>query len=562
MAVVQISRIQVRRGQKNVTGIPQLASGEFGWAVDTRELYIGNGSVSEGAPQVGNTKILTEFDNLFSVADSYTYKVSDGSISTGPTVESPIRRTLQERLDDRVSVRSFGLTGDPFQNATSGLQNAIDQLFLNDASKTTPGSRVVLYMEPGEYVIEDSIYIPPFTTIVGAGKQKTVIRSNTVDKPLFITVNSSSTPGSPADDSSSTFLNQARNIHLSGITLESTVTNDILVLNSCRESEFNDLEIKGSWISGDTISSSDVGIKINMLSGSVSSKGNIFTNISIKNLSYGISTDWDIINNHFVDMKFDTCGYGIGFGTGIESLNINAGSGTETGPLNNVIENSLFENIDKNAFWIKFGTNNISQNNKFYFCGNDGGEEYQNVTSVMKFDTRGNTSLNDFFNKSKLLSYNNLYWDSFVYLPEIEGNVVAEFAEVHSVTINRSGTDINGPIAEKIFRLSAEQDVANQQYEIQYLINSLNFSAFRSGTLTLSTNGFDKTITISDQYDYAGDSVYEDAIGFSAVLQDVDSDTDDDTIDVLGTSTMPSADTSVIEFKIKLRKTSIDAAGE
>ena len=65
MAVVQISRIQVRRGQKNAgTGVPQLASGEFGWAVDARELYIGNGAVSEGSPQVGNTKVLTQYDNI------------------------------------------------------------------------------------------------------------------------------------------------------------------------------------------------------------------------------------------------------------------------------------------------------------------------------------------------------------------------------------------------------------------------------------------------------------------------------------------------------------------
>ena len=47
MAVVQISRIQVRRGQKNIgTGLPQLASGEIGWAIDTRELYIGNGATN------------------------------------------------------------------------------------------------------------------------------------------------------------------------------------------------------------------------------------------------------------------------------------------------------------------------------------------------------------------------------------------------------------------------------------------------------------------------------------------------------------------------------------
>jgi hypothetical protein len=66
MAVVQISRIQVRRGQKNAgSGIPQLASGELGWAVDARELFIGNGAVSEGAPTVGNTKVLTQYDNIF-----------------------------------------------------------------------------------------------------------------------------------------------------------------------------------------------------------------------------------------------------------------------------------------------------------------------------------------------------------------------------------------------------------------------------------------------------------------------------------------------------------------
>ena len=54
MAVVQISRIQQRRGKKNsATGFPQLASGEIGWAIDSQELYIGNGSVSEGAPYVG-----------------------------------------------------------------------------------------------------------------------------------------------------------------------------------------------------------------------------------------------------------------------------------------------------------------------------------------------------------------------------------------------------------------------------------------------------------------------------------------------------------------------------
>lgn len=143
MAVVQISRIQVRRGQKNAgSGLPQLASGELGWAIDTRELYIGNGSVAEGSPAVGNTKILTQYDDIFSLADTYVYRADDAYIQTGSASSSPIERSLQDRLDDIVSVRAFGLTGESSQNATAGLQRAIDQLFLNSATKANESSSV------------------------------------------------------------------------------------------------------------------------------------------------------------------------------------------------------------------------------------------------------------------------------------------------------------------------------------------------------------------------------------------------------------------------------------
>jgi hypothetical protein len=81
MAVLQISRIQLRRGKKNeASGLPQLASGEMAWAIDSQELYIGNGAVSEGAPAVGNTRLLTENDNILDLAEQYQYKVSDPDI--------------------------------------------------------------------------------------------------------------------------------------------------------------------------------------------------------------------------------------------------------------------------------------------------------------------------------------------------------------------------------------------------------------------------------------------------------------------------------------------------
>jgi len=62
MAVIQISKIQVRRGlQEN---LPQLDSGEFGWAIDTQRLFIGKGSLAEGAPTTGTTEILTTYSIL------------------------------------------------------------------------------------------------------------------------------------------------------------------------------------------------------------------------------------------------------------------------------------------------------------------------------------------------------------------------------------------------------------------------------------------------------------------------------------------------------------------
>ena len=81
MAIVQISQIKHRRGTNE--NLPQLASAELGWSVDTRQLYIGNGTLAEGAPEVGNTRILTENDlpavGVFVLADALTNNTSSNA---------------------------------------------------------------------------------------------------------------------------------------------------------------------------------------------------------------------------------------------------------------------------------------------------------------------------------------------------------------------------------------------------------------------------------------------------------------------------------------------------
>jgi hypothetical protein len=73
MSIVQISQIKHRHGVQS--DLPQLATAELGWSVDTRKLYIGNGTLSEGAPEIGNTEILTEHSSLPGIT-VYTQAIS------------------------------------------------------------------------------------------------------------------------------------------------------------------------------------------------------------------------------------------------------------------------------------------------------------------------------------------------------------------------------------------------------------------------------------------------------------------------------------------------------
>jgi hypothetical protein len=211
MAVVQISRIQVRRGKANSgTGLPQLATGELAWAIDTQELYVGNGAVSEGSPAVGNTRLLTENDlssysNLIGLLN-YTYKANDFAITTGPGTNSPVGRTFQDKLDDVATTTDFGTVANAVVDDTAALQRAINQLFLNPAELAhsisaqypsgTPDSvrsRRVLNLPPGIYSISSTIFIPSYATIKGAGKDKTIIYYNPIGLYNGSTTNNSTT---------------------------------------------------------------------------------------------------------------------------------------------------------------------------------------------------------------------------------------------------------------------------------------------------------------------------------------------------------------------------------
>lgn len=80
MAIVQVSRITHRKG--DFENLPQLAGAELGWAIDERRLYIGNGTLAEGAPVIGNTEILTENSNLQAILDGASTRITANIANT------------------------------------------------------------------------------------------------------------------------------------------------------------------------------------------------------------------------------------------------------------------------------------------------------------------------------------------------------------------------------------------------------------------------------------------------------------------------------------------------
>lgn len=515
MSVISISKIQVRRGKKNQgSGLPQLASGEFGWAVDTQELFIGNGSVAEGAPAVGNTKILTEHDDLFNnlvvFLDNldYTYK-KDQLIQTGISLSDPTIRTLQDRLDDIVNVRNFGALGDG-SDQTAQLQRAIDQLYINPSTRDLEKSRVILYLDPGVYTISNSIFLPPFVRLEGAGIDKTIIKQ-VGNFPAFITVNGLSEPNNPADYSTTSGLNQSRNIEIRNLTIDMQTFEKALVLNSCKDSIFENLFIKSVWFNGVSGDDQSLAIEMNSLSTLVNTSRNHFTNIKIDRFKKAIQLNENCQKNYFTECLFSQLQEGIMIDE-IQTQN-------SVGASHTVINKSEFRNIDRYGIWVKTGENNSSSSNNFFNVGNNGGGANNPTYSIIRVDQPLNFSRNDWFDRTFDLSINENYFDK-EYVPEIQG--LSFYEIVTPIKRIITGASIN----QTVFRLPGN---VNKTFLIEYFYENQNESFFRKGTLDISVDKELAFASITDDYEYFG---VDSPVDFVVNYVDVNGDGELDTVNI------------------------------
>jgi hypothetical protein len=241
MAILQISRIQVRRGLQQ--DLPQLASGEFGWSVDKRKLYIGNGTLDEGAPTVGVTEILTQYSNFNEVAVNYTFSGQDATgytSQTGDNALTPIVRTLQSVLDDRVSVRDFGAVGDGNADDTAAVLRSIQQIYVDNQYPGLTSLRRTVYFPAGTYFITQPLLIPPWVTLMGDGKDNTVITSAGT---VLRTSDNNFVTGPDIGHSDATL---PSSIMISGLTLSNTFgTNPVAIIDSASDVTFYNVHFTG-----------------------------------------------------------------------------------------------------------------------------------------------------------------------------------------------------------------------------------------------------------------------------------------------------------------------------
>jgi hypothetical protein len=346
MAVVQISKIQVRRGQKNSnSGVPQLSSAEFAWAVDSQELFIGNGSVLEGAPYVGNTKILTEHDNILDLARGYQYASNDTSITLS------VSRSLQSKLDEYVSVTDFGAVGDGSTDCVLAFETAFTQLFRN----VNLNYRKVLVIPNGEYLFTSDLTIPSNAIIQGETQNGAVLNIGSNNIRLV-----TSTGLELADFASG---NRPQNIKVSNLTIQRTTGQ--LSLSGIANSSFENITVLGEYILGGTVTSlASEPAAVFWENGLI---GTRVTDLQFKNcLFQGNSIAIKCLQSSVYDtaIKFDQCKFFVS-DTAIYV------QGVETQGNKWTISQCDFEEVANQAFRSTFGQGTIIQQSKFKNVGNN-----------------------------------------------------------------------------------------------------------------------------------------------------------------------------------------------
>jgi hypothetical protein len=416
MAVVQISRIQHRRGLEQ--DFPQLASAELGWSIDTRRLFIGNGLTSEGAPQEGVTEILTVYTDIIALLKSYTYKGLAGgtTVITGASIMSPVTRTLQAKLDDFVSVKDFGVVGDGVTDDTVAIQRALENLWPTEQFNRAYAQHRTLLFPAGVYSITDTIIVPPFVKLVGDGNYSTRIKLIDDTKDVAIRLCDSyyqvgTDFGKP--DPVFSYSPETSNYYISDIVFERTTDSDCVWVDGSSNVTFERCHFIGrkSLTSSESYNNTPIvdtgsssvklrGISYNDLT---PSKNIVFNNCTFKTASVGVRIENQTYGTTIIGSYFNHFHRAIVMG---EFSGGRDSPATTLYPRTVSVSNSYFDIIAAQAIQGYESCGPVlSTGNTYESVGWDGytyDESLVNfmiypVTPVLEFAAHGSSSVNDSF---------------------------------------------------------------------------------------------------------------------------------------------------------------------
>lgn len=382
MAIVQISKIQHRRGLSE--NLPQLASAEFGWVVDQRKLYIGNGSLTEGAPEIGNTEILTQYSDILGLISSYVYKGEHA----GYTVQNAVARSLQRKLDERVSVLDFGATGDGSTDDTAAIQQAIQQVFIRELN---PETRRALYFPAGKYIISDVITLPPYAIFYGDGPDSTEIVQTGSVACVARTADSLNQiyPAIGANSADS-----PNHIIIKDMNFTQTTDNTVVQIDSAYDCRFSNVKFIGPTEPAPTTEGNENSCVFITSTPAEDTHTIVFHQCEFEAHNYGIKIDDDV--NHVI---IDSCTFDNLF-KGVVLGKDTTGSGNSiVGPRAIKIKNSYFDNIYSTAVHGYAVSQNMSSFNTYRDCANGLAGQSNPIASVIDFGADDNYSVADNFDR-------------------------------------------------------------------------------------------------------------------------------------------------------------------
>lgn len=491
MAIVQISRITNRKGL--AVDLPQLAGAELGWNVDTRQLFIGNGTLEEGAPVIGNTEILTEFSDIFNLATSYTYSgqaATGYSVQTGVAPGTPVVQSLQNWLDQFATVKDFGAVGDGETDDTAAINRALYQLYCREAN---PEIRRALFFPAGVYKVTGTIYIPTWANLYGEGIRSSVIQmdnsddstqedyvARTVDSLFQSGVNIGTNGATPPQGITLTNLGfrnlQATNVFLIEYANQVTATNVSFIGSLTTADLDNPLDDTAAV----RISSSNTYVTQDI----------VFEGCQFSGTTYGFAPIFETENQStkgvsITNCKFDTLYQGVTIGTG-------APGGTPSGIK---ILSNFFDNIYAEGITIQDAELNATGYNIFYDVGNNFGGDTLPATPIINIDADNTVSVGDMFSRPDVyaaieprISLNQKTSIAFTNGSQIQlGTYTRQSGQVATLVNNTTS-----PAA----LFTVDTDVT-KAFVVNYTV--IRDQAYRTGTFTVVSEGGTSIVT-SDDY--------------------------------------------------------------